>query len=145
MPELLYSCLSLCSGGRYFFCGTRTDGKRVKSHQVAEFSTLCTQHCYMEMVRHINRHKHRKISQRLRHQKKKRVTRKQYIFSFSKTAGYTCYSLMLGILRPGKKTHILAGDRILGLFASKKSLFSIIITPNRSTTTERKSCYKLSQ
>jgi hypothetical protein len=54
----------------------------------------------------------------VRHQRKKKELHGT-CFHFSKTAGYTCYSLILEILRPGKKTHILAGDRILGLFASK--------------------------
>jgi hypothetical protein len=45
---------------------------------------------------------------------------------------------MLEILRPGKKTHILAGDRILGLFASKKIPIFHSINPHLKHNRKKK-------
>jgi len=50
---------------------------------------------------------------------------------------------MLEILSPGKQTHIPAGDRILGLFASKKSPSFILLTTMRNTSTERETLLQI--
>jgi hypothetical protein len=119
-----------------------TDSKQQGSRQVAKFST-CTQYWFMEMITQEQTQQQQNFTMFKAPQKETGVTWKYYIFSIFKTARYMCYSLLLAILRPGMKTHILACDHILGLFESKTSPSFTILIDIRNTRTERHSCHKL--